>query len=43
MVIVKTVSLLTQQVVFAKIIVQPYVQRFFKYFFGKCVSTNIGL
>jgi len=32
MVVAKTVLLLTQQVVFGKIIVQSYVQHFFKYY-----------
>jgi len=32
MIVAKTVLLLTQQVVFGKIIVQSHVQYFFKYF-----------
>jgi len=32
MVVAKTVLLLTQKVVFGKIIVQSYVQHFFKYY-----------
>jgi len=41
MVRAKTVLLLTQQIVFGKIIIPSFVQRVFKYF-GRCVSIDIN-